>query len=124
MVHTLKMKDRILDAPLMDVEMIKAKLKKMGVRRFKETKGKVYVTESDEVQVVIYQRGGRVFVQPKFPEVGNPTQMIMTLTFVMLFQLLGVPFHWLVGFLLGQLGSLLLYFPRVSKLQAHINSYF
>ena len=124
MLQTLKMKDRILDAPMMDVEMIKEKLKKMGVRRFKEEKGKVYVTESDEVQVVIYQRGGQVFVQPKFPEVGNPTQMIISLTFVMLLQLLGLPFHWLVGLVIGQLGSLFLYLPRVNKLKAHIDTYF
>ena len=124
MLETLKMKDRILDTPMMDVESIKALLKQKGVRRFKETKGKVYVTESDEVQVIIFQRGGQVFVQPKFPEVGNPTQMIITLCFVMGFNLFGIPFHWLGAAIIGQIFSLVLYLPKVNRLKANIDTYF
>ncbi len=114
--------NNILDQRYFDNKEIKSALVKGGINRFFELEnGKIVVQKNDFIQVGIQLENGQVKVKPKFPQIGNPVQIVATILLLAGGYFLSLPFPWVIAIVGGQLISLGWYFPKIKVLQADVN---
>ncbi len=108
-----------MNVEIINKEVIK-KLKENGFKRIHtNAKQEIIVEQSDAIKVLIRHH----LVRPKFPEIGNMFQIVVTsILAVILFFLplnLGI-WIWVIAILGGQLASFLFYYPQLKRLQKQV----
>lgn len=88
--------------------------------------GELIIKETDVIQVSVTVKDGQIFIQDKFPTIGNGVQIVVTILLIALFIGLDgglgieIPFPWLLSIGLGQLVSYLWFSPKIKKLQEEV----
>lgn len=87
---------------------------------------KLVVKETDTVQVTGQKIGNQIKIESKFPTIGNPIQIIVTILLIVFFiainEIVDVPFSWLISIALGQCVSYLWFMPKINALQNQVFS--
>jgi len=116
-----------LDNRYNDENDIKKALSTGGFEKFySKENGSILVKESDAVQVAIQLVNGTPVVTTKFPQIGNPIQIIVTILLVVLFGYLKFPslVTWGGAIAGGQVISYGLLMPKILKLKKKVEEVF
>lgn len=127
------MDDKLLDDRFLakldinSLDDIKKGLTQAGIQKFYEHKnGSIIVEEGDAVRVAIFFKGGKVYLKPKFPQIGNSTQIVCSALLLAIFLFIipvPFPFQWVIAIGGGQLISYLIFMPKTKKLREKIEDF-
>lgn len=87
---------------------------------------KLVVKQTDTVQVTLQKIGNQIKIESKFPTIGNPVQIVVTVLFIAFFiainEIIDVPFSWLISIAIGQGASYLWFSPKIKALKNQVFS--
>ena len=113
--------ENILDNNFLDIEVVKEKLIKSGIKNFYETnKNVLEVSENDAVRVTVQTNNNSTKTIRNFPQIGNTVQVVSTIILFIISFLASLPFKLIIALLLGQLISFLFHSPKIKRLENDI----
>ena len=108
--------ENILDQPDFSAADIMEKLKKAGFERVYETlKNEIVVEEIPSVGVKIVNKDGKAFVKRRFPQIGSVPQIAATVICLVL-----TGFNIIISLVLGQVASMVYYYPKINNLKERV----